>query len=529
MIKPQKTRSKMTTYDEIPYPIYAHVSSAPENLAAIALLFGMKPHDVENSRVLEIGCASGGNMIPLAARHPKATFVGVDLSKAQIELAQKTAQTLHLDNVKFYAKSILDFEFKSEKFDFIIAHGVYSWVREDVQKRILEICSKNLSEKGIAYISYNTLPGWNSVKTIRDMMLYHGQKFSDPAQKVQEARKMLNFVSENIQEKSGAHKIFMEQEIKTVQSQDDNFVLHDYLEETNVPCYFYEFMDLAQKYGLQYLGDSDLPSMYLGNHTDTVSKTLMQLDNNINQEQYLDFINNRKFRSTLLVHEGVELKRNIDLSSIEDLSFLPNYVLKDVDLSNIKPLPESLDLVGIANSDAKLTLKGRSVCACYLELLKAMPVPQTLDELVVLAKKNLNDDQDEDIRATFGALIPELVLKGAFSITMGKPGCISKISEKPEVFAPARLQALDHALIANMLQQNVKLTDDQRLVIQYVDGQNTIEKIVDLVRGHVDKGELTLNRNDKPLESGDSDHKQYLLDYIHSILALCAANALIKA
>ena len=519
----------MNTYDETTYPSYAYDYTAPERMGAIGRLFGMVPHDLENARVLEIGCASGGNILPMAARYPNATFVGIDYSAVQIDLAEKAAAAMNLDNVTFHAKSILNIKLKNEKFDFIIAHRVYSWVPEVVRKRILEICGDNLSRKGVAYISYNTLPGWNSVKTIRDMMLYHGRNFSDPSQKVLEARRMLNFVSENIQASAGPHKQLMEYEIKTLQDVDDNYLLHDHLEATNDPCYFHEFIDQAKKQGLQYLADAELPTMYLGNHTDQVSSTLMQLNSNIEQEQYLDFINNRRFRMTLLTHDNVELKRNVDISSIESLLFSPNFALKDAGSINVVTSVESLDMVSVNNAEVTATLTGKIECACYIELLKAAPVPRSLDDIVKSAVKILNNESEKDIRSVFGAMVLQMIFKGMLSITSGEPGFTKNIADKPEIFPPARVQAMTLVTIPNMLHQMVKLSDDQRVVAQYVTGENTKEQIISALEEHINKGELTINADGNAIEKGSDDMEKYLPQYIDAQLSFFANNALLVA
>lgn len=519
----------MNTYDEISYPSYAYIHTAPEVMGAVARLFGMIPHDLENARVLEIGCASGGNILPMAARYPNATFVGIDHSDVQINLAEKAAEAMKLGNVRLHARSILDVKFKTEKFDFIIAHGVYSWVSAVVRKRVLEICGDNLSKKGVVYISYNTLPGWNSVKTIRDMMLYHGRNFSDPAQKVLEARRMLNFVAENIQASASPHKQLMEYEIKTLQDVDDNYLLHDHLEATNDPCYFHEFITQAEKHGLQYLADVDLPTMYLGNHTDQVSSTLMQLGSNIEQEQYLDFINNRRFRMTLLTHDNVELKRNIDIPSIESLLFLPNFALKEPGSINVRTSVESLDIVKANDTEIKAKITGRIACACYIELLRSAPVPQSLDDIVKLAVKNLNNDSEEDIRLSFGTIIPQMIFQGILSITSGKPGFTKNIMEKPEVFMPARVQAMTSVAIPNMLHQTIKLSDDRRVVAQYITGENTKEQIASALGEHINKGELTINVDGNAIEKGSDDMEKYLPQYIDAQLSFFAMNALLVA
>ena len=138
----------------------------------------MTPPKIETSRVLELGCASGGNLIPHAVNYPKGQYVGVDLSKTQIDSGLEQVKSLGLKNIELKCCSITDIDESFGKFDYIICHGVISWVPDFVRDKIFEISSKNLSKNGIAYISYNTLPGWNMVRSIRDMMLYHAKDLS---------------------------------------------------------------------------------------------------------------------------------------------------------------------------------------------------------------------------------------------------------------------------------------------------------------------------------------------------------------
>src|ERR1700754_323283 len=65
-------------YDALPYPAMPITYTQPSHLAALAMLFGLSPANAEHARVLELGCASGGNIIPLASRFPNAHFVGID-------------------------------------------------------------------------------------------------------------------------------------------------------------------------------------------------------------------------------------------------------------------------------------------------------------------------------------------------------------------------------------------------------------------------------------------------------------------
>ena len=138
----------------------------------LAALFGMDPPEISSARVLELGCASGGNLIPHAVSYPQAQFVGVDLSHRQVVQGQSEITALNLKNIEIRHASITELEPGKEKFDYVICHGVFSWVPDVVQDHILELCHANLTPNGVAYISYNTYPGWHMRGMVRDMMQY---------------------------------------------------------------------------------------------------------------------------------------------------------------------------------------------------------------------------------------------------------------------------------------------------------------------------------------------------------------------
>src|ERR1700754_855638 len=154
----------------------AFPQTAPGRLAAIAYLFGLSPPDVSRARVLEIGCAAGNNLIPFAAWHPQAEVVGVDLSQVQIDQGRRRVQALGLSNLTLVQGDVATLELAAlgGSFDFIICHGVYSWVPESVQDAILSAFDSMLAPRGIAYVSYNVYPGWKAKEIVRDAMLLRG-------------------------------------------------------------------------------------------------------------------------------------------------------------------------------------------------------------------------------------------------------------------------------------------------------------------------------------------------------------------
>jgi len=515
----------MTTYDDIPYPSHSYSASGPAHTSAIGMLFGMTPAKLETARVLEIGCASGGNIIPFAARFPDSICLGIDLSEKQIADADKAAKDLKLQNISFKAISVLDLELEDQKFDFIIVHGVYSWVPDDVQKQILKICGENLDASGIAYVSYNTLPGWNAVKTVRDMMLYHGQNFDNPKDRVREARNMLQFAHDNISKETGPYKLSLDNEIKVLATADDNYLLHDHLEAHNEPCYFHEFMDKAHENGLGYLGDSGIASMYIGNQKEEAAEKLMEISDIIRQEQYVDFLTNRRFRSTLLVHGNVELARNVTPESAAGLSLVSLYGLKDnIPEKEFKNTSE-LDLVSFANPDATVNIKGKYLCGMFLELLNAAPRALKRDELIQAVRDRFTDVTKADLETIWDTNILNLIFRGILRLENSPVQPSVKVGEFPCVFSVSRHQALSQTIVPNLRFDSIKLTDGQRVVIQYVNGENTLEAIFENVLAHIQKSELTINQNGSAVDPKSSGLENIVREYVNEELKRFAAQS----
>ena len=97
-------------------------------------------------------------------------------------------KALGLTNIQLLDMDIMDFSEAHGQFDYVIAHGVYSWVPNAVQERLLAICAHQLRPAGIAYVSYNTLPGWRMRSVVRDAMTYHTRGIAEPAKRVAQAR-----------------------------------------------------------------------------------------------------------------------------------------------------------------------------------------------------------------------------------------------------------------------------------------------------------------------------------------------------
>jgi len=262
-----------TRYDEVYYPGHVYGLTHPNHLATIATVYGMQPAPVECCRVLELGCGVGGNLLPMAFQYPDSEFVGVDLSGVTIERGQNNIATLGLNNIKLLHCDIMNVDPSFGQFDYIIAHGVYSWVPPPVREKMMTIFKQNLSPRGICYVSYNAHPFSHLRDMARDMMRYHTRRLTGMKEKVGQARAILKFLSEGSKANT-VHGAIMRDQYNRVLKSPDELLFHDDLDDGATAFLLHEVAEDAAQRGLQYLGDSDFSRRYLAGYSEEVRATL---------------------------------------------------------------------------------------------------------------------------------------------------------------------------------------------------------------------------------------------------------------
>lgn len=229
----------------------------PATLAAMAALHGAETADPETARVLELGCASGGNLIPMAARFPKASFVGIDLEPDAIAEGQRQIAALQLSNITLEAADILDFAERAEEFDYLICHGVLSWVPKKVRAAIFRICKTQLSPRGIAMLSFNVLPGWRQEYIIRDICIGATDPTLDPETNVTRALEKLQQIAAGVPENT-PYGFLVRQAAQKLAGANPTYFLGEYLAPVNKPFLFADVQRRASKAGLHYVSEPEL-------------------------------------------------------------------------------------------------------------------------------------------------------------------------------------------------------------------------------------------------------------------------------
>ncbi|MDP4708518.1 MAG: methyltransferase regulatory domain-containing protein [Rickettsiaceae bacterium] len=490
-------------YDETPYTGYPFEYNRPENLKSVATLFGMNPAPLETARVLELGCSDGNNLFRFAETYPKSFTLGVDLSKVEIEHGQTTLKDLKLKNVELKAMSLTDLDESYGKFDYIICHGVFSWVPDFVRDSILEVSKKLLSKNGLTFISYNTLPGWNMINTVRELMMYHSGNFTDVRDRIQQARASLNFLQESLAGHKTPHAEFMEASAKQMAEREDHYLRHEYLADENQAFYFNEFMAMAQEKGLAYLGDTDVQRMYIGNLPQKAIEKLGTITDIVRTEQYMDFIKNTQFRCTVLTHKDTPISRNITNECLDKFNYYCNINPKEQDINIADNSTATFYIDNI--QEKTMASSDPAMKAVLMTLHKNLGNCLSIKELAAEAKKLVTTTTEESILQNIYSNFSTLIFRGYIKFIADKPKSIATISKKPKISELARLQAQKiHAnnkfWLTTNLNQLMLVQSHQLTIVQALDGTNTVDQIKADTLESLINGKLNAANGDKKIE-----------------------------
>jgi SAM-dependent methyltransferase/methyltransferase-like protein len=462
-------------YDEVSYPELCYGLTHPGRTAAIATILGMQPAPVEACRVLEIGCASGGNLIPMAHGLPGSSFVGMDLSARQIDRATELAGSLGLQNVRFLHADLSEPGLEAGEFDFIIAHGVYSWVPAPVQDKLLEACKRLLARSGVAYISYNTLPGWSSILNVREIINFHTRHLSDPRERVRVGRDFLSSLLPMLPEAdNSAFTVFLRDYIATRfrrfadrRDWEESMLLHDELSEVNAPVYFHQFAAHAARHGLGYLAEADFPRVMPNELAAEDAATLQQSSKSIIEfEQYLDFVRDQTFRSTLLVHDDTRIGRQLDGNRVRQLyvSSRARFV-RDDDGNECFRTAEG----------ARWPAEEAITSAAMLHLEAVAPRAIRFPDLLEAACRSLNLNGTPEKAAT--VLADDLLAAFAVDTQLVEflawsPPVAPHAGEHPRMSEVARQQAKESLTVSTLLHEQAQLDPTARALAALLDGNH---------------------------------------------------------
>jgi methyltransferase-like protein/2-polyprenyl-3-methyl-5-hydroxy-6-metoxy-1,4-benzoquinol methylase len=510
-------------YDAAPYESHAYPESAPGRLAAIAHLLGLDTPEVSRARVVEIGCAAGGNLIPFAAEYREAHAVGIDLSRVQIERGRLLVDGMGLDNLELMVGDIASMDLAPlGKFDFVICHGVYSWVPEHVQNAILPAVRALLAPDGVAYVSYNVYPGWKNKEIVRDAMMLFGAEQTTPDQKVSAARSVIEFLGD-VAPKGGVLATALGDYRAFGGKADDYYLLHEELEAYNLPCYFLEFLERAGGHGLAYLAEARPQVMFAGNYGAEVSEKLLKKygHSQVLMEQHLDFVVNRTFRQTLLVHgERVpRIRYQLDRNRWESVHFAAELPVAD-GATRLDQTPQEYGAPG----EPTLVTDDPIVKAALDALKSRWPWTLTRQELTdtVRARIRCAGVDGTELEKRIDDLLEYLIFRGQALYRLGpvapQPGCSPGM---PRLFEPTRRMAeltrgAAEATTFNRWHETVFLGPVDRYLLPLLDGSRDRDALVDALLAVAREG-LIFFQHDGERVADEATLREALAEHVDAL------------
>jgi SAM-dependent methyltransferase len=316
----QMSLRAQSAYDAVDYPSYSYPETHPDRMAAMAILHGLSPAPANRCRVLEIGCNEGANLIPMAYALPESEFVGFDLAALPVERGQKRIDALGLTNIRIFVSDLMEVGGELGRFDYILAHGLYAWVPEPVRDRLLALCGELLTPGGVAFVSYDALPGGHLRRMTREMMLFGVKQIADAKTRAIQARGLLQMVLEARPE-GDAYRQLLTRQVESMEKRNPETIYHDELAEEYHPVLFTEFVEHAGKHGLQYLSEASLPPPDDAGQKPEFQQALESVAGSdiLKREQMMDFARMRVFRETLLCRSERVVQRDFPADHLRRL------------------------------------------------------------------------------------------------------------------------------------------------------------------------------------------------------------------
>lgn len=483
-------------YDEVPYQQRTHPSLHPIRLATALRLAGGRPAPVESCRHLELGCGGAAQLIDLACTYAGSEFVGVELAAHHVESARSQIAQLGLTNLRIVAADFAEAGDDLGSFDYVAAHGLFSWVPPTHQELLLELCGAVLAPNGVAYVSYNAHPGWRIQQIIRDLLLREVAHIESPEQRVGAAKQLLGQFSQNVDTET-PYGALLADRVKYLVKADGDYLYHDHLWYDNHPSYLAEVVEMASRHGLRYFDDLVAVGAPVFPRS---GAPLTAVD--VRDISYWDAVNGIQFRAGVFCRDGLVLSSG---PRLEDVTRM--WVAADVRVaatSGVTARHEFETPHGPLGTDDPL------VAAALTILGERWPDSVRVGELVDRLCGGERPDAGTDSPAV--RLIGQLlylhqsvpVHQRAVELSTQRFPVQTARSDRPTVAASARALADRVGRIPNGRHLPVELGPHQRFFAPLCEGTRTVHDLAREVKAGIDRGDIVFHGEDgQPVDPAD--------------------------
>jgi SAM-dependent methyltransferase len=283
---------------------------APAHLNYVAVLNGYQPRSLDRPfTYCELGCGNGQTSTVLAAANPNGRFFACDINPTHVQTARRWVEVGQVENL-----TVLEASFDQmvgtdlPDFDFIVLHGVYSWINPSTRRAIIDFIQRKLNPGGLVYISYNCLPGWASLAPLQRLMTELGSpELADTAARVKPS---LEFLKQLRDLKAGyfAANPSASQFVDRIAGQPRSYVAHEYFNRNWTLFYASDVAQEMQAAKLTYVGSATL----IENHRSVLMRQeaaalVAKQPTRERQELLKDFIINQRFRRDVFAKSTASL------------------------------------------------------------------------------------------------------------------------------------------------------------------------------------------------------------------------------
>ena len=468
--------------DRIHYPGGAWEHSHPDRIAANARMYGLNPAPVDRCRVLELGCGAGGNLVPMACGLPDAQFVGIELAARAVELGRSLAAALGLSNVELHRCDILDLPANLGQFDYVIAHGVYSWVPAPVRDALMSLLAHHLAPEGIAYLNFNALPGGHLRNLNRDLMRFRLSAFDEPEAHAEDAMRFVRLVA-GAQPEGSPYRRFLEEDLDRIEHNPVSVLFHDELVPAHRAFHFEEVVEHAARHGLQYVCEARPADVHPGRYPGTIQAALRRFGGGrIAREQCFDFLVCQMYRCSLFCRAGIALAPIGDLDAMGGLRVA----------SSVRPAGAPADLTDgiavtfVAFDGASLRLDDSAAKAALEIVAKHWPASVEIEPLVRAARKRAGRSGRPTRleRCEIGEFLATNHAMGFVDLHTWEPPMATSIGARPVASAISRVEIeRGESRVTNLRHRQVEIDDPvAAALLARLDGTRDLEALREHLR-----------------------------------------------
>ena len=309
-------------FAETGYTYGFYAETAPARLAWIAVLKGYQPA-LGNFRYLDLGCGQGLSLIHMAALHPDSEFVGVDFMPEHVAHGRQLASAAGLSNVRFIEADFVELAKDSEKlgeFDYVVSHGITSWIAPEVRDGLFSFASRALKPGGLMYNSYNTYPGWLAVAPFQHLVSQLQTRYG--------GRQALEIAQQNMaKQKEAGSALFsllpsLQGRLEGMADQDPAYLVQEYNNQHWQPVYSSQMLQIARKYKLEFVASATLPEVFEGCLPPPLAELINSETDAILRETIRDLVTAQSFRRDIYIKGGVQFWQGDRSKALSECRFI---------------------------------------------------------------------------------------------------------------------------------------------------------------------------------------------------------------